>query len=183
MIIFVGASASGKTELARALFQIYGYQKCITTTTRAPRVHEIDGVDYHFLSLDRFRELQKNDAFIEVTEYQNHFYGIQKKDVKKEGIVILDPNGANTLIEKLSQDVFLIYVSTNEIIRKNRMLERKDRKETVIKRIEADRLVFDPKHLKRIDLIVTNENHSILELAHEVHEKYQNYLKKRGVIK
>ena len=56
MIVLVGASASGKTELAKQLYQTYGYKKCITTTTREPRKNEVDGIDYHFLSQETFDE-------------------------------------------------------------------------------------------------------------------------------
>jgi guanylate kinase len=176
MIILVGASASGKTELAKILYQKFGYQKCITTTTRSPRIHEKDGIDYHFLSVDAFLKLEQENQFVEVTHYQNHFYGIQKKDVKEDGIVILDPSGANTLLNALKDHVFLVYVEAKEEIRIQRMQERKDQIEVINHRIFGDRLVFNPKNLNRIDLIVTNETDSIIHQATMVHQKYQLYL-------
>lgn len=176
MIVLVGASASGKTELAKQLYQTYGYTKCITTTTREPRNNEVDGIDYHFLSKDEFSKLMDQDAFYEVTHYNDYAYGIQKKDVNPEGVVIVDPNGANTLVEKAGHDVFVVYVETSEIVRKNRMIKRGDDPKLIIKRLTNDAYVFNPKLFNRIDLHLYNEEHTLHELTHTVHKSYQNYL-------
>ena len=51
MLVIVGASASGKTEIANILVSQFSYTKSVTTTTRQKRVHEIDDIHYHFVSL------------------------------------------------------------------------------------------------------------------------------------
>ena len=61
MIIIVGASASGKTEITKVLIKDYNYHKCVTTTTRLPRVGEVDGKDYHFLNHETFMNKIKNE--------------------------------------------------------------------------------------------------------------------------
>ena len=176
MIVLVGASASGKTELAKQLYQTYGYKKCITTTTREPRKNEVDGIDYHFLSQETFDDYQKKDAFYEVTHYNEYAYGIQKKDVNREGVVIVDPNGANTLCEKAGHDVFIVYVETSEEVRKKRMKLRGDDPIIIEKRLINDAHIFDVKQFKRIDLHLINEEHTLKELTKTVHQAYQTYL-------
>lgn len=176
MIVCVGASASGKTELAKNLYNHFGYKKCVTTTTREKRVGEQDGIDYHFLSKDQFESLIDNKGFFEVTQYNHEYYGIQKKDVFKKGIIIVDPNGANTLINQLSKDVFIVYVKASEATRRKRMHERLDDPDLIEKRIENDRKVFKEEHIKRIDLILYNESEHIEELANKVHQAYQTYM-------
>ena len=57
MIVLIGASASGKTEISKTLCANFTYQKCITTTTRNIRPNEQPGVDYHFLSKEDFYAL------------------------------------------------------------------------------------------------------------------------------
>lgn len=178
MIVLVGASASGKTELAKQLYQSYGYTKCITTTTREPRKNEVNGLDYHFLTKDEFNTLIRQDAFYEVTHYNDYAYGIQKKDVNQEGVVIVDPDGANTLIEKAGKDVFVVYVETSVEVRKHRMIKRGDESNLIEKRLINDALVFDTKRFKRIDLHLYNEEHTLKELTKQVHDAYQNYLAK-----
>lgn len=179
MIALVGASASGKTELAKQLFQTYGYTKCITTTTRKPRIGEKNGFDYHFLSVDEFKSCMDENRFYEVTQYQDHFYGIQKKDVNEEGVVIVDPRGANTLVDKAKEDVFVVYIETSPDIRKKRMELRKDDPKIIEKRLLNDAHVFNKEAFKRIDLHMINDDHQLVELAHLVHQAYQTYLKQR----
>lgn len=180
MIVLVGASASGKTELAKQLYQTYGYTKCITTTTREPRKNEINGIDYHFLSNDEFQSKMNQNAFYEVTKYNEYFYGIQKADVNRGGVVIVDPNGANTLVEKAGRDVFVVYVETSKLVRKQRMTLRGDDPKIIEKRLTNDAHVFDTKLFKRIDLHLYNEKHTLSELTSAVHNAYQAYLSKHA---
>lgn len=173
MIVLVGASASGKTELAKILYKQYGYKKCITTTTRVMREGEVDGIDYHFLTEDTFKKMILEDAFYEVTEYSNRFYGIQKKDVIENGVVIVDPNGANALVDQ-ADDVYVVFVEASEELRIKRMNARGDSLEQIEKRIIGDRFVFQLKQFHRIDLHIYNEQIELIELAKWVHEHYQN---------
>ena len=48
MILLIGASASGKTEIAKELTKLFGIEKAITTTTRLPRINEKNGVEFFF---------------------------------------------------------------------------------------------------------------------------------------
>lgn len=179
MIVCVGASASGKTELAKNLYHHYGYKKCVTTTTREKRIGEKDDIDYHFLTKEQFETLMKHEGFFEVSIYNQTYYGIQKKDVSKEGIIIVDPNGANTLINQLENDVFVVYVKASEEIRRQRMHHRLDDPKLIEKRIENDRLVFKEENISRIDMILNNDQEHIEALAKKVHLAYQKYMSLR----
>ena len=174
MIVLVGASASGKTEIAKKLFQTYHYHKCITTTTRPMRSYERQDIDYHFLTEDQFDQRLAEDAFYEVSMYHHFRYGIQKKDVLSNGVVIVEPQGANTLVKKAKKNVFIVYVDTSEAMRKTRMLARGDEPSNVESRLQHDRLAFNQQTLLRIDLIVENEYHTLDELALIVHQTYQS---------
>lgn len=176
MIVLVGASASGKTELAKILYQSYGYQKCVTTTTRLPRPNEQNGLDYHFVDKKTFLTLESNNAFLEVTYYQDNKYGIQKKDVNTKGIVIVDPDGANALIEQLDKDAFLVYVEASESLRIHRMKTRGDSEDLIQKRLKFDRDTFNINRFKNIDLLIRNESESLEKLAQKIHTAYQKYL-------
>ena len=65
MLVLIGASASGKTEIAKLLTTAFGYKKIVTNTTREKRVNEINGVDYNFLSYDDFLDKKNRNYFIE----------------------------------------------------------------------------------------------------------------------
>jgi guanylate kinase len=172
MIVLVGASASGKTELAKMLFNKYGYKKCITTTTRKPRDNEKNNVDYHFLTDDEFLDLKERNKFLEVSIYDHHYYGIQKNDVSYKGVVVVDPNGANSIVEKSKKEVFVVYVKANEETRIKRMKNRGDQLEKINKRVLNDREVFVQDKINKIDLIIENEDTDLSELALLIHQKY-----------
>jgi guanylate kinase len=176
MIVLVGASASGKTEVARRLFKDYGYKKVITTTTRDPRKNERDGVDYHFIEKKCFNELFERSAFVEVTHYGDHFYGIQKKDIDRYGVVIVDPNGANALVDALHKDAFVVCVESDERIRANRMRRRGDSIAVTKERLELDRYHFKKENFTRIDLCLNNDRISLEHLTQDIHEAYQKHL-------
>jgi guanylate kinase len=177
MIVCVGASASGKTQLAKTLYKKYGYKKCVTTTTREKRDGEINGVDYHFVSKQTFLDLKEENAFFEASQYHNHLYGIQKKDVHENGIVIVEPDGANTLIKNLKNEVFVVFVKASESLRIERMTKRNDDPLLIEQRIKNDQKVFNESNLIRIDLTITNESKSLEELASFVNKSYQRYIK------
>lgn len=178
MLILVGPSASGKTEIAKTLVSNFNFKKIITTTTREKRTHEMDDVDYHFLALDTFEKLESQNAFVETSTYQNNKYGLQKKDVIPFGVVILDPKGANNLKRLIKDDCFVIYVQTSRKTREQRLIHRSDSLSSRLERLESDDQIFDLGHLEHVDFICNNDHLTILEAAFLCHEKYQTYLKK-----
>ena len=88
-------SGCGKSTLIDMLLQEYpDLQYSISCTTRKPRGDEEDGIDYHFLTPDRFRELLAEGAFLEHAEVHGNYYGTLRQpivDVLNEGnSMILD---------------------------------------------------------------------------------------------
>ena len=80
--IISGPSGVGKSTVHRELFRdredLYF---SISATTRQPREGEVDGVHYHFIDVDRFRQMIQEDAFLEYAEYVGNFYGTPKRFV------------------------------------------------------------------------------------------------------
>lgn len=173
MILIVGASASGKTEIANLLVKELNYYKCITTTTRPLREGEADGVSYHFLSKDEFNKLLLEHAFVEVITYQNNFYGTQKKDLKDDSVIILEPNGANAIIEYLKNKAFVVLIESSKKLRKDRMVARGDNLKDIKNRLKQDDKLFNKKNLIKIDLHIKNKNEPLNELAQLIHSKYK----------
>ena len=94
-LILSAPSGCGKSTLIDMLLQEYpDMEYSISCTTRAPRGEEEDGLDYHFLTVERFRELIAEDAFLEYAEVHGNYYGTLKEpvvDVLKVGhTMILD---------------------------------------------------------------------------------------------
>lgn len=173
MIILIGASASGKTEIAKILKQKYGFEKIITTTTRPKRTHEVENVDYHFVSKDDFNHLLISGSFVEVTHYQDNFYGTNKADLKDNGLVILEPNGANAYLEVLGKTVFVVFIETSKELRKNYMTFRGDSLESIQDRIKNDDKRFKKKNILRVDLEIKNQNQPLEDLADDIYKAYK----------
>lgn len=174
MIILIGASASGKTEVAKILKRKYGFEKIITTTTRPKRTHEVQDVDYHFVSKDDFNKLLISGSFLEVAHYQENFYGTNKADLKENGLVILEPNGANAYLEILGETVFVVFIEASKDLRKNYMTFRGDSLESIQERIKNDDKRFKKKNILRVDLEIKNKNQPLEDIADDIYSAYQN---------
>ena len=83
-IVMSAPSGCGKTTLIDLLLQEYpDLVYSISCTTRAPRGDEEDGLDYHFLTVERFRELLAEDAFIEHAEVHGNYYGTLRRPIEE----------------------------------------------------------------------------------------------------
>ncbi len=95
VLIICGPAGSGKTTLCDHLREEFPstVSRLVTTTSRAPRPGEIDGVDYHFLSSGVFEERINEGAFIEWAKVHSRFYGSQKHHLEE-----LLQNGSDILL-------------------------------------------------------------------------------------
>ena len=78
---FIVSGPSGVGKKHRAARPVPGRDDLyfsVSATTRAPREGEQDGVDYHFIQADAFRDMIAADAFLEYAEYVGNFYGTPK---------------------------------------------------------------------------------------------------------
>lgn len=177
MLILIGPSASGKTEVAKLLAKKYNITKIVTYTTRAPRVNEVNGVDYNFVSVDEFAKLTQEDFFVETTYYNSNYYGTAKKDIKDDKCVILDPNGLKSFLALNDERIISIFLDSDEKTRFNRMLLRKDSVEDAEKRLVNDRIAFNLANLHGISFIVNSGDITLTDLTDKVMELYQGVLK------
>lgn len=114
--VFIGASACGKTTLCTILDKEYDtVHKVVTDTTRSPRKGEQNGIHYHFVTEQFFRN--NLPLYAEVNIYDNHYYGSNGKRIadaldggKADVVICLDINGAKALKNHYGEQVRVIYV-------------------------------------------------------------------------
>lgn len=99
LFILSAPSGAGKTTLIQRLLEsedpdLADIEFSVSYTTRAPRDGERNGVDYHFVDMERFQEMIAADEFLEWAEVHNNYYGTARDEVEprlQAGIdVILD---------------------------------------------------------------------------------------------
>lgn len=178
MIVLVGASASGKTEIAKLIIKNHGFEKMVTTTTRPMRIGEVRDVDYHFLTKEEFLKRKDNNEFLETTLYNGNYYGTQRSDVGDNKVVIVEVEGANILFKELGSDVMIFYLEASEQERINRMFIRHDNPEDIDKRIKSDRIRFAPSLLTHIDYVIDTNNQTLIDLSEQIYSLYKNRSKR-----
>jgi guanylate kinase len=82
MVILSSPSGAGKTTITKKIQQKYHtFNLSVSHTTRKPRPNEVDGVDYHFVSVKKFEELINQGAFYEHAKIFDNYYGTLKKNI------------------------------------------------------------------------------------------------------
>ena len=175
MIILIGPSASGKTEIAKKLISAFGYKKFVTTTTRNKRVGEIDGVDYYFISVDEFKENLANNKFIETTIYNNNYYGSYKSEMGDNKVLIVEPNGLKAFQSLNDPHIISFFIDSSEDDRYERMLKRGDEINDIKRRLHNDRKLFY-ENIKT-DFRIINKNKSLEELSNDINNLYLKKIK------
>lgn len=178
MLVLVGPSASGKSAIVKCLTKKYGLEKFITCTTRKIRVGEVNDVDYHFLTEEEFSNLYNNDEFIETVFYNGNYYGTLKREVNDNKVVILEPQGLNNFVAVIDS-VFAVYLQTDEIVMKERMISRGDNILEINKRLENDKILFSKDQLNKIDFTINTTSLSIEEISTMIYEKYKAFCENR----
>lgn len=176
MILLVGASASGKTEIAKYLQAHYGIKKVVTHTTRAMRSGERQDVDYHFVSKDQFEQLKKENAFVETTHYNGNEYGSSKAEVADDKVLIVDPTGLQAFIKLNDPRIITFFLDAKEETRRQRMTQRGDEKAAIESRIQNDKKEFDLSRIGQPDFILKTDQDSVEKLSNEILNLYKQKL-------
>ena len=176
LLVLIGASASGKTEIAKLLIRDFDYKKMVTTTTRKKRQDEVNKVDYNFITKNKFLIMKEENKFLETVEYNNNYYGTPKKGATIDKVLIVEPEGANSINKENIKDTVFILLETNEEIRKNRMLQRGDNLIQVLDRLNKDDVYFDEKNIDRIDYKMNTSTLNQEDLASIINDLYRKHL-------
>jgi guanylate kinase len=177
MIILIGPSASGKTEIAKILFQKYNIQKVITHTTRPIRPTELQDVDYHFVDEQTFKHLENTHYFVETTLYNGYDYGTSFKELGDHKVLIVDPNGLKAFQTLNNPRFITFYIEASETTRLNRMLTRGQNLTFAKQRIAFDQLSFKDMTTSSTHYVVNNESMTIEEATDQIIKLYNASLK------
>ncbi len=146
LIIITAPSGSGKTTIVKALLEkISNLTFSISATTRPPRKNEVDGRDYHFLSVKEFEQKIEEDAFAEYEMvYQNKFYGTLKAKLNeiwqsgKIPLVDIDVQGAQKIKNQYQENALSIFIQAPSLEELAQRLKNRgtDSAEMIAERVE-----------------------------------------------
>lgn len=174
LIIYSGPSAVGKDTLLHELLKDpeLNLALSVSMTTRAPRPGEKEGVDYFFVSDDRFKEAINNNELLEYASYVDNYYGTPLSYVEKnrnEGknvVLVIEMDGAKKVQEKVKDNVISIYIipPSMEELEKRMRLRNIDKEESIIKRLNKAKEEIN--HISSYDYVVKNDdlNRTVEEL-------------------
>jgi guanylate kinase len=164
MVILSSPSGAGKTTITKKIQQKYqSFKLSVSHTTRKPRSNEVDGVDYHFISNEKFEKFINEARFYEHAKIFDNYYGTLKNTVdeilKNNDIIFdIDWQGTKQLSKFTNLDLIKIYLippNKNEL--KQRLIKRNQNSpEEVEKRFKA--FSEDVQHWKDYDYVIINEN-------------------------
>lgn len=151
IFVISAPAGTGKTTIASMLTTSLPFLKrAITTTTRAPRENEHDGIDYYFVSDDTFLKIEQRGEFIETVSQYGFRYGTTKKavqDVLASGnnvLLVIDTEGAKN-IAAIWPEAVLIFIkppSLEEL--QNRLIGRKSEdKDSLERRMKKAQLELE----------------------------------------
>lgn len=152
--IISGPSGVGKSTVLKALLEkrpdLYF---SVSATTREPRAGEIDGVHYHFLDVDTFREWIARDEFLEYAEYVGNFYGTPKRYVDaamnrgQDVILDIEVQGAIQVTSKRPDTVRIFIAPPSWTELERRLTERgTDEPDQIQKRLLRAKVEFQTAH-------------------------------------
>jgi guanylate kinase len=164
LFVISAPAGSGKTTLSRMLTSEFNcVVESVSYTTRQPRLGEVDGKDYFFVSKEVFKELEALGHFIETAHVFGNDYGTSKTfitDHQQKGqhvLLVIDVQGAMKLQEMKLDAVYVFIKPPSMLALKERLVMRKtDSHESIEKRLAMAQ--EEMNHVKFYDYVIINDN-------------------------
>tara|TARA_B100000214_G_C23876688_1_gene585282 strand:- start:260 stop:844 length:585 start_codon:yes stop_codon:yes gene_type:complete len=168
IIIISSPSGAGKTSICKNLLNLDSNIKLsISVTTRSSRDNEVEGQDYYFVSLERFKKMKNNNEFLEYAKVFNNYYGSLRKHVDEhlasghDVLFDIDWQGAQQIIDSEYPKIltFFIMPPSKESI-EQRLLKRQKDSGDNIETVKNRMLEYETEvsHKNEYKYIVVNEN-------------------------
>ena len=181
LIVISGPSGVGKDTLIKRLLELdTNLRYSVSCTTRKPRPGERDGVDYSFVSRDRFQQLLDEGAFLEHATYNGNLYGTLAERVERERaaghdvVLKIEVQGAEQVRAKLPEAIFMFIASpsVDELVRRQVKRNTETSQDMEARRLIATR---EMEHASRYAHVVVNDElgravAEILDIIHKARE-------------
>ncbi len=164
LFIVSAPSGTGKTSLVNALVRDTNHLKLsISHTTRKPRPKEIDGYNYHFISTDKFKQMDMAGVFMESANVFGNHYGTSQETVQKmldEGhdvVLEIDWQGAEQIKTRFP-DAVSIFILPPSIQALQDRLESRGQDSAEVIKTRMTKAIAELKHYHKADFLVVNDD-------------------------
>jgi guanylate kinase len=178
LVIVSGPSGVGKDTVIQSLCLVPTLPErwfIVTCTTRPRREYEVDGVHYHFLSVDEFERRRAEGGFLESNFVHGHWYGTPRDDVRaalaagRDAILKIDVQGAAVVKQKVPEAllVFLVPPSLEDLFTRLRSRATESADELDIRQRNA---ALELARQEDYDHVVRNETGQVAKTAARIDE-------------
>jgi len=183
-IVLSAPSGSGKTTLAKQLLQNKSLQLAfsISATSREPRANEKQGVDYFFISPERFQKRIDQGDFIEYEEvYPGVFYGTLRVEVErlwnkgKHVIFDIDVEGGLQIKKQFPDQTITIFIKPPSLASLKDRLTKRETESTKSLKMRLDKAENEMKSAPKFEHIV--HNNILSEARAELKELVTQFVK------
>ncbi|EKD84808.1 MAG: hypothetical protein ACD_38C00156G0004 [uncultured bacterium] len=192
LIVLTGKTTSGKDTVASKLQQKFpNLKKILTTTSRPPRNSETNGIDYDFLSEDKFKQKITEGDFIEHVEYGGNLYGTQKCQIANnlghDLIWRIDPSRAGKVREfikdsfdqsradDLLKRIVVIYLTVSDEVVLERLKKRGISQAEINHRMQEDKLFWE-QYQDNYDFVIENIPGKLKETVDKIVKILENHI-------
>ncbi len=174
VVVISGPSGAGKDSLIRRMKELnVPFHFVVTATSRPPRPDEVDGVDYHFLSRERFEAGIRAGEFLEYAIVYGDYKGIPRWEIEnalasgKDVILRVNVQGAATLRRLIPNAVFIFVIpaSREELIERLRA-RGTETMESIARRLQA--VEEELKHWAEFDYVVVNRDQQLDQAVNDI---------------
>jgi len=166
VVIFSAPSGSGKSTIVGHILSLHPEMEfSVSATSRPPRGKERNGVEYHFFSSEKFKEMIAEDLFVEYQQvYEGRYYGTLKSEVQRiwdKGHVIIfdvDVKGGVNLKKYFGDKALSVFIKAPsvEVLRQRLQKRGTDTPEAIEERVAkaAEEMTYEDK----FDYVLVNDD-------------------------
>ncbi|TFH36515.1 MAG: guanylate kinase [Dehalococcoidia bacterium] len=174
LLIVSGSSGAGKDAVIERMKQLrLPVAHVVTATTRQQRPDEMDGIHYHFLSVERFDQMVEHGEMLEWASVYNNYYGVPRfavVDALKSGkdvVVKVDVQGAAT-IRRAVPEAVLLFIRPPSMDELERRLRSRQSESSAEIAVRLGKAVHEYGQLPIFDYVLTNHAGRIDEVVDQV---------------
>ena len=184
ILIITAPSGAGKTSITMHLMHQFSQLAfSVSAATRKPRANEKDGVDYHFMTEEDFKEHIQHNDFVEwEMVYEGKYYGTLKSELQKIWdqhkipVLDIDVKGAIKIQKQLEENCLSIFIMPPSIeILKQRLENRKTETAENIQ-MRLDKAAFEISFSNQFNVII--QNNDLTTACTETKKVIYNFLNK-----